>query len=165
MTQPMLPITNPALVLLPAHERMLLAVNRYGLLTAAQATRLISDSRSLTRMQTRMKELADAGLLHRHSPGRSGPRGSLPLVYTLDRRGRQHLRVSGSACRGASAIGGRDAQHDAPAAHAARDRSADRPGTTGAPRAAGADRPDAGGAGAEGDAGARDAAPTARPRP
>ena len=31
------------------------------------------------------------GFLHRHSPGRSGPRGSLPLVYTLDRRGRQYL--------------------------------------------------------------------------
>ena len=76
MTQHMLPITNPPLVLLPAHERILTVVHRYGLLTASQATRIIYDNRSLTHVQTRMKELADAGFLHRHSPGRSGPRGS-----------------------------------------------------------------------------------------
>ena len=88
-------MTETALVLLPIHERLLVAVQRYGMLTAGQATRLLYDSRSLTRVQARLKELADAGCLLRLSPGRSGPRGSLPLVYSLDRGGRQYLQGIG----------------------------------------------------------------------
>jgi len=93
-------MTKSTLVLLPIHERLLMAVNRYGMLTAGQATRVLFDSRSLTRVQTRMKELANAGCLHRASPGRSGPRGSLPLVYTLGRGGRQHLYQIGISVPG-----------------------------------------------------------------
>jgi len=101
MTHRSVPITTKsALVLLPLHERLLVAVNRYGMLTASQATRLLFDSRSLTRVQTRLKELADAGCLMRLSPGRSGPRGSLPLVYCLDRGGRQHLQRLGVSVPG-----------------------------------------------------------------
>jgi len=88
-------MTHTALVLLPIHERLLVAVQRYGMLTAGQATRLLYDSHSLTRVQSRLKELADAGYLQRLSVGRSGPRGSLPLVYRLDRGGRQYLQGLG----------------------------------------------------------------------
>jgi len=85
----------PPLVLTPSHERLLVALNRYGYLTAAQGTRLLYDNRSLTRVQALLKHLADAGYAQGISLGRVGSRGSLPRVYTLDRQGRQFLQQIG----------------------------------------------------------------------
>ncbi len=90
-------VNTAALVLLPSHERLLVALNRYGLLTAAQSARAVSEGRSLTRVQTLLKQLADAGYAQVVTLGRSGPRGSTPRVYTLDRRGRQSLAETGAA--------------------------------------------------------------------
>ncbi len=98
MTQPRPDRVNTApLVLTPSHERLLAALNRYGTLTAAQATRAVYDSRSLTRVQALLKGLADAGYAQPLTFGRMGPHGSTPRVYALDRRGRQYLMETGAS--------------------------------------------------------------------
>ena len=98
MTQPRPDrVHTAALVLTPSHEQLLAALNRYGLLTASQATRAVYDSRSLTRVQALLKQLAEAGYVQALAFGRMGPRGSTPRVYALDRLGRQHLIAIGAA--------------------------------------------------------------------
>jgi len=89
-------VITALLVLTPSHEQLLAALHRYGLLTAGQATRAVYDSRSLTRVQALLKQLADAGYAQPLTFGRMGPRGSTPRVYALDRLGRQHLIAIGA---------------------------------------------------------------------
>ncbi|MGI8475050.1 MAG: replication-relaxation family protein [Thermomicrobiales bacterium] len=79
----------------PGHERLLIALARYERLTAEQTRRLLFGAGSLTYVQTKYKELADAGYVLRVPVGRPAPHGSGPLVYSLDRRGRAHLASLG----------------------------------------------------------------------
>lgn len=91
---------------LPSHERVLHALLRYERLTAEQTRRLLFGKGSLAYAQTKYKELADAGYVlavavGKLTPNRFGPLerekpgGSGPLVYSLDGRGRAHLRALG----------------------------------------------------------------------
>jgi protein involved in plasmid replication-relaxation len=84
-----------ALPVLPGHLRVLEALNRYERLTAEQLRRLHFGAGSLTYVQTKLKELADAGYVLRVPVGRPTPHGSGPLVYSLDRRGRAFLASLG----------------------------------------------------------------------
>lgn len=80
---------------LPSHERVLRALVVYDRLTAEQTRRLLFSRGSLTYVQTKYKELADAGYVLRVPVGRPVPHGSGPLVYSLDRRGRVYLQSLG----------------------------------------------------------------------
>jgi hypothetical protein len=80
---------------LPSHERVLQALGRYDHLTAEQTRRLLFGEGSLTYVQTKYKELADAGYVLRVPLGRPTLHGSGPLVYSLDRRGRAYLHTLG----------------------------------------------------------------------
>jgi hypothetical protein len=93
-TQARTPPEEP-LRILPSHERVLRALGRYERLTAEQAQRLLLGKGSLTRAQTRLRELFDDGYVRRKSAGRQEPHGSGSLVYTLDRRGRAYLKNLG----------------------------------------------------------------------
>ncbi len=80
---------------LPSHERLLQALGRYDRLTAEQTRRLLFGAGSLTYVQARYKQLADAGYVLAVPVGRSVTHGSGPLVYSLDRRGRAFLSALG----------------------------------------------------------------------
>lgn len=89
-----LPSAKPFRVLL-SHERVLQALAVYDRLTAEQTRRLLCGGGSLTYVQSKYKELADAGYVLRVPVGRPVPYGSGPYVYSLDRRGRAYLRSLG----------------------------------------------------------------------
>lgn len=89
------PTSVPPLQVLPGHLRMLEALNRYDRLTAEQLRRLHFGAGSLTYVQAKLKELADAGCVLRVPMGRPTPHGSGPYVYSLDRRGRASLASLG----------------------------------------------------------------------
>jgi hypothetical protein len=80
---------------LPSHARLLQALAVYDRLTAEQTRRLLFGGGSLTYVQSKYKELADAGYVLRVPVGRPAPHGSGPYVYGLDRRGRALLRALG----------------------------------------------------------------------
>lgn len=80
---------------LPSHERVLEALGRYDRLTAEQLRRLLFGDGSLTYVQTKLKELAEADYVLRVPVGRPVPHGSGPYVYSLDRRGRAYLATLG----------------------------------------------------------------------
>lgn len=104
-TQPSNPNRRPFRVS-ASHERVLRALLRYERLTAEQTRRVLFGEGSLTYVQTKDKELADAGYVlavpvGKPTPRRFGPLerekpgGSGPLLYSLDGRGRAHLRALG----------------------------------------------------------------------
>jgi hypothetical protein len=94
MTQ-RIPLPAAPLRVLPGHERLLHALNRYDHLTAEQLRRLLFGEGSLTHAQSLLKRFADAGYLLRVPLGRPTPHGSGPYVYSLDRRGRAFLASLG----------------------------------------------------------------------
>jgi hypothetical protein len=79
----------------PADENLLRAAFRYYYLSSRQACRLFYSFGSLTYVQTKLKSLTDAGFLQRIWLPRPSPHGSAPSVYTLARRGLNHLRGQG----------------------------------------------------------------------
>ncbi|MHB8648508.1 MAG: replication-relaxation family protein [Thermomicrobiales bacterium] len=89
------PPTGKPFRVLPSHERVLAALGRYDRLTAEQLKRLLFGEGSLTYVQTKGKELAEAGYVLRVPVGRPMPHGSGPYVYSLDRRGRAYLATLG----------------------------------------------------------------------
>lgn len=82
-------------VVAPADDAILQALLRYYYLSSQQICRLLYSAGSLTYVQTKMKILAEAGLCQRLWLPRPAPRGSAPSVYTLGRRGLNHLRALG----------------------------------------------------------------------
>ncbi|MDQ2784758.1 MAG: replication-relaxation family protein [Chloroflexota bacterium] len=92
--RPTLSIAAPFRVL-PSYERVLQALGRFEHLTAEQTRRLMFGAGSLTYVQARYKQLADAGYVLAVPLGRPTPHGSGPLVYSLDRRGRAYLNALG----------------------------------------------------------------------
>ena len=80
----------------PAKERVLRALRRYFYLTAIQVGLACGYSpRSITHVQTQLKELADLGYALRLFLPRPSQHGSAPSVYCLARRGLNHLRAEG----------------------------------------------------------------------
>lgn len=72
-------------------ERILTAINDYYCLTVDQILCLFYRPSSRTGVQTRMKRLTDAGYTQALFLNRGARAGSSPLVYRLNRRGRQFL--------------------------------------------------------------------------
>lgn len=83
--------------IVPADDRVLRALNRYHYLTAKQLCQLLYKPGSLTYVQTKLKRLADAGYCQRLFLARASQYGSTPSVYTLARRGLNHLEEQGLA--------------------------------------------------------------------
>src|SRR5579885_2498971 len=72
-------------------ERILIAINDYYCLIVDQILCLFYSPRSRTAVQTRMKQLTDAGYTQALFLNRGSRAGSSPIVYRLNRRGRRHL--------------------------------------------------------------------------
>lgn len=77
-------------------QRMLLTLRRYHYLTAEQVTRLLYSRGSHTFVQTRLKNLADSGMLATTTLRRSH-RGRATTVYTLSRKAHTYLDGLGIA--------------------------------------------------------------------
>lgn len=82
-------------VISSADEAMLRAVHRLYFVTSLQVCRLLYSPGSHTYVQTKMKQLADAGLLLRLFLPRPSASGSGPRVYTLAREGLNFLKAQG----------------------------------------------------------------------
>lgn len=78
-----------------AEERCLLALARYGYLTARQCTTLLFSPGSLTHVQATLKGLVEGEYAQRLFLPRPTPHGRAPAVYTLARRGRSYLAAAG----------------------------------------------------------------------
>jgi hypothetical protein len=78
-------------LLSPAEDRILQALNRYHFLTAKQVCRLFYKAGSLTLVRSRLKAMTDGGFLKRKPQPRVSSFGRLPEVYTLARRGLTYL--------------------------------------------------------------------------
>src|SRR4051794_23023674 len=73
----------------------------YHYATAVQVTRLLYSPGYLTGVQTRLKRLADAGVLQRGPKFQTqGRGGSAPTVYSLGRLGLNSLAAQGKDVRG-----------------------------------------------------------------
>jgi len=82
-------------VVKPHHERILEAVYKYHFLTVEQVTRLLYSRGTLSTVRSLLSELAEAGyLLFLYLP-RPTPTGSVPKIYTLDRKGINYLKTHG----------------------------------------------------------------------
>lgn len=79
----------------PADDAILRASYRYYYLSSRQVCRLLYSAGSLTYVQTKLKQLTDAGLLQRIWLPRPSPHGSAPSVYTLARKGLNYLASVG----------------------------------------------------------------------
>ena len=88
-----------SLILTSADERILGALWRYHYLGSQQVQRLLYSPGSLTLVQSRMKRLTELGFTQRLWIPKRTPRGSTPAVYTLARRGLNHLRTEYSTTR------------------------------------------------------------------
>ena len=80
-----------------ADTRILSAIVRYHCLTAMQVTKLLYARSSLTRVQTKLKRLTDAGYLTRDRIPTRPTEGSAPLYYAVSRTGLAHLASLGVA--------------------------------------------------------------------
>lgn len=79
----------------PAEDRILRALSRLHYLSSNQICRLLYSPGSLTHVQSKMKQLTDAGLCQRLWLPRPSARGSAPSVYTLARAGLNHVIALG----------------------------------------------------------------------
>src|SRR4051812_5804184 len=70
---------------------------RYHYLLGRQVCRLLYSLGSLTYVQGKLRKLAKSGYCQRIWLPKAGPYGSSPAVYTLGRRGINHLRATGLA--------------------------------------------------------------------
>ncbi len=75
-------------------DAILAALAQYYYLTALQVTRLLVSRGALTRVQTKLKRLTDAGYLQRLYLPRPSQSGKAPSIYTLARRGLNYLMAS-----------------------------------------------------------------------
>ena len=80
-----------------ADTRILSVIVRYHCMTALQVTTLLYARASLTRVQTKLKQLTDAGYLIRDRIPTRPTEGSAPLYYALSRTGLAHLASLGMA--------------------------------------------------------------------
>ncbi len=80
-----------------ADTRILAAIVRYHCMTALQVTKLLYARTSLTRVQTTLKHLTDAGYLTRDRIPTRPTEGSAPLYYALSRTGLAYLASLGVA--------------------------------------------------------------------
>src|SRR5688572_15509056 len=71
------------------------ALHRYYYLTSRQLCRLLYSRGSLTYIQTKLAKLVRAGYVQRVWMPKRSACGSSPAVYTLARRGLNHLRSLG----------------------------------------------------------------------
>lgn len=76
-------------------EEVLRHLHRYHYLLSRQVCRLLYSSGSLTYVQGKLKRLTDGGYCQRIWLPKRGQYGSAPAVYTLARRGINHLRAAG----------------------------------------------------------------------
>ncbi|MBE0610053.1 MAG: replication-relaxation family protein [Dehalococcoidia bacterium] len=79
----------------PADDAVLRAAFRYYYLSSRQVCRLLYSPGSLTYVQMKLKRLSDAGFLQRIWLPRPAAHGSAPSVYTLARKGLNHLARAG----------------------------------------------------------------------
>lgn len=79
----------------PSDEQVLKWLQRLHYLSARQLCRLGYSSGSLTYVQTKLKRLTEAGYCQRIWLPKRAQYGSAPSVYTLARRGLNHLRALG----------------------------------------------------------------------
>ncbi len=85
-----------SLQITPSDFAIVLAVYTYQFLTVEQVLRLLYKPGSLQYVRVRLKQLADAGFLHRLRQPRPTA-GNTPFVYTLARRGINSLSAAGYA--------------------------------------------------------------------
>jgi hypothetical protein len=86
---------TPFQSLKPADEQILRWLLRYHYLSSRQLCRLGFSAGSLTYVQTKLKRLSEAGFCQRILVPKRSAHGSAPSVYTLARRGLNHLRAIG----------------------------------------------------------------------
>lgn len=95
-----MPVASPSISanssgVYPADDAILRAAFRYYYLSSRQVCRLLYSPGSLTYVQTKLKHLADAGLLQRIWLPRPAAHGSAPSVFTLARKGLNYLASIG----------------------------------------------------------------------
>lgn len=88
--------TRPAGIT-PAQERVLRVVHRYHLLAASQVQQLLYADSCLRYARQQVSTLAKAGYLQPILMPNHARTGSAPVIYTLARKGRQHLAAAGIA--------------------------------------------------------------------
>src|SRR5688572_12473774 len=76
-------------------EEVLQRLHRYHYLLSRQVCRLLYSRGSLTYVQGKLKRLTEGGYCQRIWMPKRGQYGSAPAVYTLARRGINHLRAAG----------------------------------------------------------------------
>jgi hypothetical protein len=79
----------------PSDQCVLLALQRYYFLTSSQLCRLLYSPGSLTYIQSKLRKLVTSRYLQRIWMPKASPFGSSPAVYTLARRGLNHIRRLG----------------------------------------------------------------------
>jgi hypothetical protein len=92
--------SGPFVALKPSDEQVLKWLHRFHYLSSRQLCRLGYSQGSLTYVQTKLKALTDAGYCQRIWLPKREAHGSAPSVYTLARRGLNHLRSLGIEVNG-----------------------------------------------------------------